>query len=127
VPSKWCICPGCPACPPGKRSHLFDAATSPGHNRCAPCQDQVRQADNRRPRASTAARGYGASHQRRAKELLAAATVCAYCGQPPTPSDPLVACHVYAQSRGGPQDGPLAAGHRSCNSRAAGRLRKRKR
>jgi hypothetical protein len=34
---------------------------------------------------------------------------------------------VYAQSRGGSAGGPLAAGHRSCNSRAAGKLNRAKR
>ena len=36
----------------------------------------------------------------------------------PQPADPFVACHIYAQSRGGPKDGPLAPGHRSCQPTA---------
>jgi hypothetical protein len=42
-------------------------------------------------------------------------------------ADPFVGCHVQPQSRGGPADGPLAAGHRSCNNAAAGRLNRGKR
>ena len=59
--------------------------------------------------------------------VLDGATECCYCGKPPQPDDPFVACHIYAQSRGGPKDGPLAAGHRSCNAIAAGKLNKGKR
>ena len=126
MPLKFCICPGCSACPPGKRSHTFDRDTSPGHNRCAPCQAATER-NREATRPSAAARGYGADHRKRAAAVLDGATECCYCGKPPQPDDPFVACHIYAQSRGGPKDGPLAAGHRSCNAIAAGKLNRGKR
>ena len=104
---------------------VFDAATNPGKQRCKPCQVKNDRARDQR-RGSPAARGYGADHRKRAAEVLRDAAQCCYCGGPPTAADPFVACHVYAQSRGGPKDGPLAAGHRSCNNRAAGKLNRKR-
>jgi len=105
---------------------MFDRESSPGHQRCAPCQAE-RDRERQAARPKTAERGYGADHRRRAAEVLDGATQCCYCGRPPEPGDSFVACHIYAQSRGGPKDGPLAAGHRSCNARAAGKLNRRTR
>jgi hypothetical protein len=114
MPMRWCLSCG----------QLFDMASNPGKQRCKPCQTaNDRQRDQKR--GTAAQRGYGADHRKRAAAVLAGATQCCYCGKPPAADDPFVACHVYAQSRGGPKDGPLAAGHRSCNSRAAGKLNRR--
>jgi len=53
-----------------------------------------------------------------AREVTAAATVCAICGRPPTPSDPLTLDHRLPVSRGGTSSpGNVQAAHRSCNSR----------
>jgi hypothetical protein len=119
VPQRFCLDCG----------QLYDKDAAPGL-RCPACQ----QASNRnrdQKRGTRQQRGYGAEHAKRAKQVVTAAlasgTGCCYCGGPPTPADPFVGCHIYAQSRGGPANGPLAAGHRSCNSRAAGKLRKRNR
>jgi hypothetical protein len=123
LPRRICICTGCPGC--NGRSHTYDKDSSPGKQRCAPCQaqnDRARYA----ARPSTTERGYGADHRRRAAIVLKDATECCYCGKPPSPGDPFVACHVYAQSRGGPKDGPLAAGHQSCNNRAAAALKRKR-
>lgn len=95
--------------------------------RCPACQ-QATDRTRDQQRGSAAQRGYGDEHAKRARQVVADAiasgTGCCYCDGPPTPSDPFVGCHIYAQSRGGPKDGPLAAGHRSCNNRAAGKLNK---
>lgn len=104
---------------------LYDLDTAPGR-RCPGCQQATDRARDK-ARGSPAQRGYGAEHRRKAKAVLDGAQQCCYCGGSPTPDDPFVACHVYAQSRGGSPNGPLAAGHRSCNSRAAGKLNRKKR
>ena len=108
--------------------NLFDMASNPGKLRCKPCQTKNDRAARPAPR-HTAQRGYGSAHARKAKAVVADAIArnigCCYCGGSPTPDDPFVGCHTAAQSRGGPKDGPLAAGHRSCNNRAAGKLNKR--
>jgi hypothetical protein len=81
-------------------------------------------------RGSPAQRGYDSEHARKAKAVIAEAIAsnlgCCYCGGSPTQDDPFVGCHIYAQSRGGPKDGPLAAGHRSCSDRAAGKLNRKR-
>jgi len=104
---------------------LFDKASNPGSQRCKPCQASNDRARDQK-RGTAAQRGYGADHRKRAAAVLAGATQCCYCGGPATDTDPFVACHVHAQSRGGPANGPLAAGHRSCNNRAAGKLNRRR-
>jgi 5-methylcytosine-specific restriction endonuclease McrA len=50
--------------------------------------------------------------------ILAGATICHLCGEPPRPNDPLVADHVVPRSKGG-HDGPgnLRPAHDSCNQR----------
>jgi 5-methylcytosine-specific restriction endonuclease McrA len=50
-------------------------------------------------------------------QVTAAATACAICGRPPTPSDPLTLDHRLPVSRGGTSaPGNVQAAHRSCNS-----------
>jgi hypothetical protein len=51
--------------------------------------------------------------------VLAAATRCWYCHEPPRPDDPFEAAHVVAHALGGTGDASnLRAAHRSCNRRA---------
>jgi 5-methylcytosine-specific restriction endonuclease McrA len=58
-----------------------------------------------------------ADRQARA-QLVARSYVCAICGKPPTPTDPLTADHITPRLLGGP-DHPTnyRAAHRTCNSR----------
>jgi 5-methylcytosine-specific restriction endonuclease McrA len=50
--------------------------------------------------------------------LLATATHCWICGQPPRPGDPLVADHLIPRAHGGPDAlFNYRAAHRSCNAR----------
>jgi len=84
VPLRFCQCQGCPGCPPGRRTHAYDRDSSPGHQRCQPCQQH---ADNARyaRRGTTSQRGYGPAHQRARAEAVAAfepGQPCARCGQP---------------------------------------------
>ena len=82
MPRGWCICSGCSACPPDRRSHTYDVDAVPG-KRCGPCQ-AVEQAKRDR-RGNTTSRGYGSAHQRKRKQLVAAfepGQPCARCGEP---------------------------------------------
>jgi hypothetical protein len=108
---------------------LYDKATAKGL-RCPACQKTTNRKRDQQ-RGTPAQRGYDSQHAKRAKAVVDHAIAnnigCYYCGGPPTPSDPFVGCHLQPQSRGGPADGPLAAGHRSCNNAAAGKLNRGKR
>jgi 5-methylcytosine-specific restriction endonuclease McrA len=78
--------------------------------RCPPCEY--------RRRGTTTARGLGWEHQQAAATVLANATHCWWCGQPPRPDDPLTADHLVPRARGGRStEDNLVAAHRSCNSR----------
>lgn len=90
-------------------------------SRCADCQQERVARINSRRKRNTTARGLGHAHRVRAKAVVDAAQVCAICGRPPTPDDPLTADHIIPRSKGG-TDGPLRAAHRSCNSRRGARL-----
>lgn len=90
-------------------------------SRCEECTEEWTARRNARPKANTTKRGLGHAHRMRAQAVVAAAQVCAECGQPPTKEDPLTADHTIPRSQGG-ADSPLRAVHRSCNSRAGGRL-----
>lgn len=53
-----------------------------------------------------------------ARKVAASAEVCAICGRPPTPADPLTLDHRVPVSAGGTSSpGNVQAAHRSCNSR----------
>jgi len=56
---------------------------------------------------------YAGDYRKRRNELLETATTCWICGNPPTLDDPLTADHLVP----GHPASPLAAAHRSCNSR----------
>ena len=90
-------------------------------SRCPDCEEQRTARRNARPKGNTTQRGLGQAHRVRAKAVIAAAQVCAMCGMPPTQEDPLTADHTIPRAQGG-VDSPLRAVHRSCNSRAGGRL-----
>lgn len=108
--------------------HELFTVTATSALRCPTCQTAANRARDQR-RGTAAQRGYGHAHARRARQVIADATArgtgCCYCGGPPTDTDPFVGCHIVPQSRGGDPDGELAAGHRSCNNRAAGKLNRR--
>jgi 5-methylcytosine-specific restriction endonuclease McrA len=60
----------------------------------------------------------GRATQNQIRTLVANATRCHICGQPPTPDDPLVADHVIPRAHGGTDNlSNLKAAHRSCNGR----------
>lgn len=71
-----------------------------------------------RARPSSAQRGLGYDHQQAAAAVLADATVCAECGLPPTPDDPLTGGHIIDRQLGGSNEpGNYQPEHRSCNAR----------
>ncbi|MGH9002434.1 MAG: HNH endonuclease [Acidimicrobiia bacterium] len=85
--------------------------------RCPPCE--------RRRRGSTTQRGLGWKHQQAAARVLAHATACYWCGQPPRLDDPLTADHLLPRARGGTSDEDnLVPAHRSCNSARGGGSRR---
>lgn len=104
MPPRACIISSCP-------NHAI-----PGRSRCG-------------THGPTTPRGpspYDANHQRLAKQVVAKATICAICGKPPTPEDPLVADHVIPLSLGGTTTLENYQGaHRTCNIRKGGANRKR--
>lgn len=116
MPLRFCGCPGCPACTPG-RTHTYDRDSSPGHQRCAPCQAVAdRQHEHRR--GTTTQRGYGSTHQAKRKQLADAFTPgqpCARCGQPIASLDDADLGHA--------DDGQGYRGleHALCNRAAGGR------
>lgn len=91
-----CLEPRCPS--------LATRLRCPAHER-----------ERERRRGTTAQRGYGAAYQRARRALLATATVCAWCGLPARPGDPLTADHLVPLAQGGGIEGNLVAAHRSCN------------
>lgn len=110
MPAKFCLDCG----------ELF-TPTPEESSRCGDCGETRRLQRNARPKDNTTMRGLGQAHRVRARAVVAAAQVCAMCGRPPTKADPLTADHTIPRSQGG-ADSPLRAVHRSCNSRAGGRL-----
>ena len=84
-------------------------------SRCDDCRrgrqraiDQARDTPERRAKKRAL---YGGTYPARRKALLATATICHICNQPPRPGDPLEADHIYPGDPGS----PLAPAHRSCN------------
>jgi 5-methylcytosine-specific restriction endonuclease McrA len=58
------------------------------------------------------------SYRQNRQAVLSAATVCALCGKPPTPDDPLTVDHIVPLVHGGTHhSGNLRPAHSSCNSR----------
>ena len=61
--------------------------------------------------------------RRASRKVIAAATYCYICGEPPRQGDPLVADHVIPRALGGPDTTDnLAPAHRSCNGRKSATL-----
>ncbi len=93
----------------------IDCGTPSPRTRCRPChlaKERIRdQARGRRQ-----ARGLDAEYDRNRKTLLDSATVCAACGRPGTPDDPLTAGHIVARTDGGSNElSNLRAEHASFN------------
>jgi 5-methylcytosine-specific restriction protein A len=79
-----------------------------------------------RDRKTTAERGYGASWQRLAKEVVTAQPWCTYCGTEGDPSNPLTADHFIPKALGGTDDRDnLVTACRRCNSAKRDRLNER--
>jgi 5-methylcytosine-specific restriction enzyme A len=109
---------------------LFDKddPRSPGL-RCAKHQADATKRKNTDPpgRPSASQRGYGADWRRISAKVIAAATVCHWCGLPFTKDDPATADHVIPKAKGGTNDEQnLVGSHRSCNSRRAAAARRKK-
>jgi 5-methylcytosine-specific restriction endonuclease McrA len=78
--------------------------TGPGQSRC-PLHEKRAVPRDRRYRAL-------------ANAVIAAATTCAICGEPPRADDPFVVDHITPRAHGGTDDPTnLQATHRSCNAR----------
>lgn len=85
-----------------------------GRSRCTQC------GGNPRPKGP---RLHDAQHTHNAKAVVAQATVCARCGLPPTPTNPLEAAHIIPASQGGPNTPTnYQAEHRSHNRADGARL-----
>lgn len=88
--------------------------------RCAAVKERARD----QQRGTTTQRGLGWDHQQAAKLILAGAELCAHCGQPATPNDPLEAGHEQARANGGTNDlANYRPEHRSCNRSKGSRSR----
>ena len=115
MPKKFCL--GC---------RVLFTPTTESPSRCETCQAGLVARMNARPKANTTARGLGAAHQRKAKQLLSQpGLVCVRCGLPGSEQDPLTAGHSEDRSRGG-VDSALQPEHRSCGSKAGAQLRRGK-
>lgn len=88
----------------------------PGRSKCAKHgrSDPRRQAD------------YGQTHRRIRRQLITPGTVCAWCGRPGTPDNPLELDHAVPWSKGGTNSvtnyQPI---HRKANRAKGGRLERR--
>lgn len=89
-------------------------------SRCETCQAEFNTRQSAR-RGSTKQRGLGGTHRRTAEKIVRAAQVCARCGQPPTPDNPLTAHHTQARAKGGDHNTPMIAVCRRCNSQIGDR------
>lgn len=80
------------------------------------CHSCTRAKD--RARGTTTQRGLGWDHQQVVRQLLNGALVCALCGEPGTPTDPLTGGHITARADGGTNEpGNYQPEHLSCNIR----------
>lgn len=78
----------------------LDCGTLSPATRCPPC---ARARDNTRyaRRGTRQQRGLDTEYDRNRAIILASATVCAICGRPGTPTDPLTAGHITDRQHGG--------------------------
>jgi 5-methylcytosine-specific restriction endonuclease McrA len=84
--------------------HCLDCGQLSERSRCQRCA--------RARRGTTSARGYGAAHQRRARQTIAAQPFCSICGA----TTDLTADHIVPLARGGHPHGELRVLCRRCNS-----------
>lgn len=83
--------------------------------RCPTCQAAKQRARDQQ-RGTTTQRGLGWDHQQAARQILDGAELCAVCGLPPTPTNPLEAGHRQARANGGTNKlTNYQPEHRSCN------------
>ena len=85
---------------------------SVARTRCVECEQRHQRARNAQ-RAH-----YKGDYQRRARAVRESAVLCALCGQPARPGDPMTADHIEP----GVATSPLRAAHRSCNSARGNRV-----
>jgi len=105
---------------------IFDGPTQ----RCPPHQAATTKRRNTDPpgRPSAAQRGYGSEWRRVSAAVIAATSLCHWCGEPATADDPFTADHLVPRARGGTNDrSNLVGAHRSCNSRRGGQMRRKTR
>jgi 5-methylcytosine-specific restriction protein A len=86
-----------------------------GANRCDTHQAEWQTLENLRIKEMKARRPplYTSQYRKAAKVIRETALFCHICKEPARPNDPFTADHLIA----GNVDSPLAAAHRSCNSR----------
>jgi 5-methylcytosine-specific restriction enzyme A len=89
-------------------THCLGCGALTRRSRCPTCQARRDAA-----RGTTAQRGYGAAHQRRAHAAIAAQPWCSNCGA----TTDLTADHITPLARGGDPLGPIRVLCRRCNSR----------
>jgi len=99
---------------------MFDRDSSPGHQKCAPCQTAAdRQYEQQR--GSSAQRGYGSAHRAERERQLAAFTpgqACARCGRPMNTADEVDLDHDASRT------GWLGLSHSGCNRGASSKSRR---
>jgi hypothetical protein len=86
-----------------------------GLSRCARHQAEWQAVENIRLKEMKAKRPnlYDNAYRKKAKVVRETALYCHLCKEPARINDPFTADHIIA----GDKDSPLAAAHRSCNSR----------
>ena len=94
---------------------LVCGSLTKGLSRCEQHQAEWQTLENLRLQEMKARRPnlYDSNYRRKAKAVRESALFCHLCGEPGRPNDPFTADHLIA----GNPDSPLAAAHRSCNSR----------
>lgn len=81
------------------------------------CETHRLQVDNARYKRRGPRAHYAGDYRARARKVRESATECWICGHGPIPGDPWTADHILP----GNPESPLAAAHRSCNSRRGNR------
>jgi hypothetical protein len=94
---------------------LVCGALTQGLSRCEQHQAEWQTLENLRLQEMKARKPtlYDSAYRKRAKTIRETALYCHLCGEPRKLNDPFTADHLIA----GDPDSPLAAAHRSCNSR----------
>jgi 5-methylcytosine-specific restriction protein A len=94
---------------------LICGTLTQGLSRCTTHQAEWQAVENIRLKEMKARRPnlYDANYRKKAKIVREQGVYCHLCGEPARPNDPFTADHIIA----GDKESPLAAAHRSCNSR----------